>query len=206
MSSPPNRTMRRIPQQERGERRKAEILEAAAQLIGELGYEAATMTAIAERAHTAIGTVYEYFSNKETVARALHSHYGIEIEDRWVHLDKNATGLSVKEMVDEMIDVIVSFMNERPAYIPLLSAPIFFKRDPVARIRLRERFAGFFIAKNPSLSREEAFRVASILLQTVKGLYALYADAKLKDRAELIAEYKQLLTAYLQARLSRGHQ
>ena len=202
MSSPPNRTMRRVPQQERGERRRAEILEAAAQLIGELGYEAATMTAVAERAHTAIGTVYEYFPNKEAVAKALHSHYGIEIEDRWVQLDKNATGLSVKEMVDEMIDVIVSFMNERPAYIPLLSAPIFFKRDPAARIRLRERFAGFFIAKKPSLSREAAFRVASILLQTVKGLYALYADAKPRERTELVTEYKQLLTAYLEARLS----
>ncbi len=206
MSSLPTRTKRRVPQQERGERRKAELLEAAARLIGELGYEATTMTAIAERAQAAIGTVYEYFPNKEAVAKALHSHYAIEIENRWVHLDKTATELSVKEMVDEVIDVIVSFMNEHPAYIPLLSAPIFFKRDPAARTRLRERFAGFFIAKNPSLSRQAAFRVANILLQTVKGLYALYADAKPRDRTELITEYRQLLTAYLQARLSQVSQ
>jgi len=40
---------RRIPQQERGERRVAELLEAAAFELAEVGYYAATMKAIAKR-------------------------------------------------------------------------------------------------------------------------------------------------------------
>jgi len=33
---------------------------------------------------------------------------------------------------------MIDFMENRPAYIPLLSAPRTYKRDPVARNRLRE--------------------------------------------------------------------
>jgi AcrR family transcriptional regulator len=62
---------RRVPQQDRGERRVAEVLEAAARVIGERGYDAATMTEIAERAGASIGALYQYFPNKEAIARAL---------------------------------------------------------------------------------------------------------------------------------------
>ncbi len=202
MSSLPAKISRRVPRQERGERRMAEILEAAAQVIASMGYEASTMTAIAERAQASIGTVYEYFPNKEAVGQALRAQFGKEIEERWRHLDERARDLSVHQLVDEIIDTTVQFMNDRPAYIPIITAPLSYKRDPAARHRLRERFASLFVAKCPGLSDAAALRTANIMVQTVKGLNTLYADSKPKERLELVAEYKQLLRSYLRDRFA----
>src|SRR5258708_1679366 len=79
MDSDTSSTQRRVAQRPRGERRVAELLEAAAQEIAEVGYEAATMKAISQRAGASIGAVYQYFPNKEAVVRALRTLYGEEI-------------------------------------------------------------------------------------------------------------------------------
>jgi AcrR family transcriptional regulator len=192
---------RRVPQQERGERRVADLLEAAAAVIAEHGYEAATMTEIAERAGASIGAMYQYFPNKEAVVRALRAQYGDEMQARWTPLLEDAARLTVKQLVDRIFEVLVEFMESRPAYIPLLSAPFNYKRDPAARNRLREHFAALFRQKRPELTTEEAFRVANVTLQVVKGMNPLYADAKAKERQELVQEFKQVLTAYLSSRL-----
>jgi AcrR family transcriptional regulator len=195
-------TNRRVPQQERGERRVAQLLGAAAEVIAENGYEAATMTEIAERAGASIGAVYQYFPNKEAVVRALRAQYGDEMDARWTFLNQASATLSVKQLADQFVDVLVKFIEEHPAYFALLDAPLRFKRDQRARNRLRERFAGFFRAKSPTLAPEEAFRVANVAFQILKSMNPLYAEAKPQERLALIAEFKLALTAYLEARLT----
>jgi AcrR family transcriptional regulator len=195
-------THRRVPQQERGERRVAQLLGAAAEVIVENGYEAATMTEIANRAGASIGAVYQYFPNKEAVVRALRAQYGDEMDARWTFLNQASATLSVKQLADLLVDVLVKFIEEHPAYFALLDAPLRFKRDQQARNRLRERFAGFFRAKSPALAPEEAFRVANVAFQILKSMSPLYAEAKLQERLALIAEVKLALTAYLEARLT----
>lgn len=53
-------------EQKKQETRKR-IIDAAMQLFGELGYEAATVAQITERAGVAKGTFFNYFANKEEV-------------------------------------------------------------------------------------------------------------------------------------------
>src|SRR5260370_38991873 len=117
-------TNRRIPQQERGERRVAQLLGAAADVIAQNGYEAATMTEIAEHAGASIGALYQYFPNKEAVVRALRARYGDEMDARWTILDKAPAELSVKGYVEHFVHVMVQFIEEHPSYIPLLEAPL----------------------------------------------------------------------------------
>lgn len=50
-------------------------MEAATQVIDELGFEAASTNHIAERAGVSIGTLYQYFSNKEEIVAALLQTY-----------------------------------------------------------------------------------------------------------------------------------
>src|SRR5438270_864292 len=47
------------------------IVAAAASLFAEVGFEAATMAAVAERAGSSIGNVYKYFANKDVLFAAV---------------------------------------------------------------------------------------------------------------------------------------
>lgn len=202
MASDLSKPKRRVPQQDRGERRVAEVLEAAAAVIAAQGYEAATMTEIAERAGASIGALYQYFPNKDAIALALRRQYGDEMAAQWTAMMAQGSKLSVKQLVDRIFGVMIEFMQTRPAYIPLLSVPKTYRRDPVARNRLRELFAELFREKRPELSKDEAFRIANVAMQIVKGMNPLYAEAKVgADREAVVGEFKVVLTGYLSARL-----
>ena len=56
-------SLRRTPTQARGERRVNAVLDATAELLVERGYDALTLTEVAERSGSAIGSLYHYFSN-----------------------------------------------------------------------------------------------------------------------------------------------
>jgi AcrR family transcriptional regulator len=62
---------RRTPRQARALHKVGLILEAASQLIDKAGLQALTTNAIAERAGVSIGSVYQYFGDKEAVLDAL---------------------------------------------------------------------------------------------------------------------------------------
>jgi AcrR family transcriptional regulator len=156
---------------------------------------------MAERAGASIGAMYQYFPNKEAIVRALRTQYGQEMEELWKPLLAEAGKLNVAQLVDRIFELVVEFMESRPAYIPLLSAPAKYTRDPAARNRLREHLAKLFREMQPGLSHEDAFRIANVTFQMVKGLNPLYAEAKPKERQELVQEFKLAVTAYLGARL-----
>ncbi|TMZ52891.1 TetR/AcrR family transcriptional regulator, partial [Klebsiella pneumoniae] len=62
---------RKTPRQQRSRETVAAILEAAAQLFQRHGYTATTTNKIAERAGVSIGSLYQYFPNKEALLAAL---------------------------------------------------------------------------------------------------------------------------------------
>ncbi len=196
-------TARRTPQQARGEARVASFLEAAASVIAEHGYDAATMTAIAERAGASIGAVYQYFPNKAAIGHALRVQYSKEMAQQWSELADSAARMDLASLAGRIVELMVALMETRPAYMALLTAALSAQRDQDERRRLRERFAALFRAHAPWLDAGEALRVANVTLQIVKSMNPLYAQADAEERRELVAEYRTATTAYLQARLRR---
>ncbi|MEU9834312.1 TetR family transcriptional regulator [Streptosporangium sp. NPDC048047] len=63
--------LRRRPAQRRSARRVERMLDACADLLDEVGYEALTTTRIAERAGVAIGSIYQFFPDKRAIAQAV---------------------------------------------------------------------------------------------------------------------------------------
>src|SRR6266542_6598743 len=57
--------------QARGERRIAQLLDAAGEVFATVGYAAATTNAIAAQAGVSPGTLYQFFPNKQAMAEAL---------------------------------------------------------------------------------------------------------------------------------------
>ena len=197
MSSISSNSVRVAPQQERSARRFAGFLNAAAELFAEIGYEAATMTAIAEQSGSSIGALYNYFPDKQSVAFTLLNQYAQELEAHWKPLIQQVEGLTHAEFADTFVERITEFVRRRPAFLKLLTAPIRFRSSSAARKAKRVSFAKAFQAKNPLLSNEEALLAANVTLQIVSGMMALYAEADPKAKGAVVAEFKKVLTLYL---------
>ncbi|WP_233272601.1 TetR family transcriptional regulator [Paraburkholderia acidisoli] len=162
------------------------------------------MTQIAQHAGVSIGAAYQYFPNKDALAFALRQRYGDEMDARWSALvagHDSAGELPLAALAERVIDLMVDLMSAYPAYLPLLSVALGFKRDAAARNQLRQRFAALFVRYRPALEAEEAYRIAEVMLQVIKSLNPLYAAAKPKERKLLVAEYKGVVAAWLAARL-----
>src|SRR5580700_724929 len=94
--SRPNRERGALePQRRRGELRVASLMAAAAEVIAERGYEAATMAEIAARADAQIGSLYRFFPNKEVLADALIQRYGELINAAFGKIESQAASSSV---------------------------------------------------------------------------------------------------------------
>lgn len=65
-------TLRHDPIQARARNTTRELLDAARELVNEIGIDAVTTGKVAERADVAIGTVYRYFPNRATLLNTLY--------------------------------------------------------------------------------------------------------------------------------------
>jgi len=195
---------RRVPRQPRAARTVDALLAAAGDAFAQRGFDAATMTQIAQQAGVSIGAAYQYFPNKDALAVEWRRRYGDEIDARWSALIDayGAHGpLPLPELVERLFDLMIDVMGAYPAYLPLLSVPLGARRDVATRNRLRQRFAALFRRYDDALSADDAYRIAEVALQVVKSLNPLYAAARPKERRLLVAEYKGVLAAWLTARL-----
>lgn len=70
--APPDRFQpRKQPKQQRSAQTREQILEAAARVFSEYGYRAGTTNRIAAAADISIGSLYQYFPNKDAILAAL---------------------------------------------------------------------------------------------------------------------------------------
>ncbi len=193
------------PQQERSTRRLAGFLDAAADLFAEAGFEAATMTAIAERSGSSIGALYNYFPDKQAIAFTLLNQYSLELEANWTPLMDQVETLSHAEFADQFIESITHFVREHPAFLKLMAGLIRYRRDPAARKASRVAIANAFRAKNPSLSADQSILAANVTLQIVKGMMTLFQETEPKGRLLIVVEFKKVLTSYLGRVLSANN-
>jgi AcrR family transcriptional regulator len=201
-SSISSSSVRIAPQQARSARRLAGFLEAAAELFAEIGFDATTMQAIADRSKSSIGALYNYFPDKQSVAATLLGGYAEELQWRLKTLMEHSEKLSTPQFAGLFIDCIVEFAQERPAYLNLHTAPIRFRRDPAARQALRAIIANAFQSKNPSLSPERSLLAANVAVQIIKGTINLYLESDAKTKPLAVAEFRRVLTSYLEEVLS----
>lgn len=113
----PAGVLRRVPQQDRGQRRIERILDAAAAVIGEVGVEAASTNAIAARAQTSVGSLYQFFPNKDAIVRALAARYQALFARLKEHiLAPEIADRPLDEMMRGIVEPIAGFCDAHPAY------------------------------------------------------------------------------------------
>src|SRR5947209_693897 len=196
-------TMRRLPRQARGEQRIAAILQAAAQVFYEVGFDAATTDMIAKQAHTAIGSLYDFFPNKQAIAQRLSEQF---CDDLRVLFDGILTDALVQvplsQLIDDILDPLVQYHQTHPGFQGLWLKS---GDDPrLARLHqdltevLTRKTAWVFARRYPQLDEAAARRLSQICIRTVQALLPLAGDGPAID-SQIIVELKTMIRAYLQA-------
>ncbi|PTM59764.1 TetR/AcrR family transcriptional regulator [Desmospora activa] len=104
---------RKTPKQKRSQETVTFILEAAAQVFGEKGYKKTTTNHIAERAGVSIGTIYQYFPNKDALLLVLAEHHISQGKQRIVSkIHSCRTDASAEQLLRILVDEVISFHHE----------------------------------------------------------------------------------------------
>lgn len=184
------------PKRERGRTRVAAILDAGGAVFAEKGYDAATMTEIAARSNTAIGSLYRFFPTKEVLADALLDRYWERLGAALDGVAERATRLSPGALADALVDLILGLQPDRAVAVALIDARgDGAEKRAALRSAMRARIASILGAAIETLSPEAAYRMAAVLLHVLKGARALAEEES--ERGDLVAEIRALLRLYL---------
>jgi AcrR family transcriptional regulator len=184
--------------QARGERRVAQLLDAAAEVFAESGYEATTTNAIAARAGASPGTLYQFFPNKEAIADALAERYLRQLGEIFA---PDISQLPAPALADHLVDPLMAFSIANPGFTALFvgpaapgklapSAEYVFKAVLNQVGELLESFA-------PQIPGAQRARSAQVAVQVIKGILPLVLATSGAERTAMIGELKRLMAAYL---------
>lgn len=110
--------------QARGERRIAQLLEAAASVFCSTGYTAASTNAIAREAGVSPGTLYQFFPNKEAIAIELSERLMREMRETYGEaLAPVDPATPLEEAVGAAVDRFIDFNCRHPVIFTLMHGP-----------------------------------------------------------------------------------
>ena len=106
--------LRNEPVQARSAARLGSLLDAAAEVVDEVGFERLTTAMVAERAHASIGTVYRYFPDRIAVLEGLSSRAFRRFLDRILNQYREHRLEALEERVSAAIDTYADlYRHER---------------------------------------------------------------------------------------------
>jgi AcrR family transcriptional regulator len=199
--------MRRTPKQKRGQQRVEQILDAAARLVVSEGYENVSTNAIAGEAETSIGSLYQFFPNKEAIYLALAQRYVDELSGLLTQMaaDEDET-LSFPVRFEHLLDQLAQFYIENPGFQPLLFGS--YKTAVMASGEeiLNQMIEGVdaILARNTDIPEPPRRMQASIIVHTLKSTLPLIVTKDEAESQRAILEIKRLMRSYLDAMLAEG--
>ncbi|KAA8889221.1 TetR/AcrR family transcriptional regulator [Nocardia colli] len=192
---------RRKPRQVRAELTRERILTAAAHVFAEHGYAAGTTNRIAERARISIGSLYQYFPNKDSILAELliqHIDRGRWTEGDELELTAGSLRATVRALVRDAIDnhsddprLLRIMIEEAPLSQELL--------DTVARHgKLRVGQVRELLARHPDVRVRDLDTAAELILFTVEmNTHKLMADPRGIAIEAVENELVDMVTRYL---------
>lgn len=202
--------MRRLPRQSRSQERVNAILDAAAQLFAEIGYDAATTNAIAERANTRIGSLYHFFPNKEAILNALSERYRAELRDlnETVLAPDVVKTMPLPELIDRVVDEYARYSVRKAGF-----EHIFYGSQAPDHLRfVSEQMHQEIVAavenvialRAPHVDAAQRSVTANLMVAAVKAAMPFTAQEGGLAPEQVLANLKLMLTSYLQSVVDGG--
>ncbi|MFF0223411.1 TetR/AcrR family transcriptional regulator [Streptomyces sp. NPDC004629] len=192
---------RRKPRQVRAELTRERILTAAAHVFAEYGYAAGTTNRIAERARISIGSLYQYFPNKDAILAELlvrHIDRGTWTQADQLDLSAGSLEATVRALVRDAIDnhrddpqLLRIMIEEAPVSQELIETIERHGRMRVAQVR-------DLLSRHPDVRVGDLDTAAELIVGTVEmNTHKLMADPRTIQVETFENELVDMITRYL---------
>ncbi len=197
--------IRNEPVQARSTARLATLLDSAAAVIDEIGYEKLTTAMVAERAGASIGTVYRYFPDRIAVLQSLASRNLERLMVRVSEKLSRAEHASAQDALLAVVDIMVDLFRTEPGFRSLRAGDVLDLLPPTT-----EEPASVVVTTAVGDALVERFGVADTLevrlavgsaVEVADALVArAFARSSAGDEA-LLAEARRAVSAVVAGRL-----
>jgi AcrR family transcriptional regulator len=163
---------RRRAKQDRSRETVRIVFEAAAQVLRKRGYAGATTNHIAERAGVSVGTLYQYFADKDELFDALTKSYFAEIVDA-VQAQPLNTALPLEGNLRRLISAGIGAQRHGPELLRALEQvpnAVLRRRLIAGKRQLADVLCALLEAYRDSLRRIDLGRAATLLMNAAEGI------------------------------------
>lgn len=195
-------TMRKVPQRKRGQERVKKILDTAANLIAEFGYENVTTNQIAAEANTSIGSLYQFFPNKDAILMALSERY---LEDLHAVMDAQFNAgeeIDFFTQLDRLVETFHDFYMSNPGFKPMFYGSYGLESLAQSGTEFYQQIIGkfdTFFAHRLPISDEKRQLVTTVMVSIVKTQVTMLDEADEALRPALLQEIKAVIRAYIKS-------
>ncbi|MGG6295742.1 TetR/AcrR family transcriptional regulator [Leptolyngbya sp. AN02str] len=194
---------RKLPQQDRSRLTVEAILEATTHILTEEGYDKANTNRIAERAGISIGSLYQYFPNKESLMAALMDQHSNEIAALVEAKLQNLFDVPPEVAIPELIRAVIAAHAIDPCLHQVLSEEIPRSERPqqmqTADERIAELLQAYLTRWRDRISPQNLDMTVFILSRTVESLChsAVIEHPSFVSNSQFEQEVSNLLLLYL---------
>ncbi|MFE1931898.1 TetR/AcrR family transcriptional regulator [Streptomyces sp. NPDC056669] len=195
---------RKQPRQARAELTRQRILTAAAHVFAEYGYAAGTTNRIAEHARISIGSLYQYYPNKDAIL--------VELVTR--HLDAGAAAIrerqdeeepdSLEEILRGFARTVIENHLDDPQLLRVMGEQVPHSPELFEKVARHERervaYTQELLERHPEVRVEDTYVAARLTVSTIElVVHVLIAAPESIDTTRLENELVAMLTRYLTA-------
>ena len=205
MPSPDIGHLRNRPRQARSAARVELLLDVAAEVFEEVGYDAATTNLVAARADVPVGTLYRWFPDKAALAEALTDRYLSQLVSTYQSLPAELDPAEpIGDFIRRVMDLLMRETRSQRAMSALLVSAMVPGGRSAAGLRLRHGLEGYvrqvIELRVPGVPTDVRDRAAEVCVTLVHLVLASAAGDEDPQREAMCQEYIDALLAYVEAK------
>ncbi len=199
--------LRRQPKQQRGKQRVEKILDAAAAVFDEVGYEAATTHLIAAKAETAVGSLYQFFPDKAAIFKAMELRHIERVKEFWERMNTpEMIQYSLRQMIHTLVTAIAELFEQPVSQVVFvqffLGREMFQAIDEGMTTEAIDFMANLLQQRNPTLSQAQSKLFAEVCVHSSNAIIlAALRNPDLQHRQRLTQQIEDLMVSYLEAQM-----
>ena len=196
---------RKSPAQERSRFTVEQIVQAATQVFSERGYAGATTNHIAERAGVSIGSLYQYFPNKEAILVTLAKRH-VEIAGNLLMglvAERNLIETDLTEVLRPFIQATLELHTGNPRLNYVILSEAVWSAEAMEQVHaLEDQFIdqlALTLDTHRQVSVKNSRHAAYIVVHAIKNLaheFVIHPPAGMSEKA-FVEEMVELVGGYL---------